>query len=166
MEVLACDITQHFKPSEEDERSTAAAEAVFEMLEADPAHDRKELFVTLVTQAMCAMAIYVDELQAEEGRRMLEQIAQGKEPPPNFHHIVHPRSNIFQKWKEFQSVMHGPELDFAARTPIARQLYYAGAAGIYAIIADKWPEIGTPAGGVFLEDLEIELANFATSIER
>lgn len=164
MEILACDLTQNFTPSQEKEHSDTAAEAVAELLSADPAQDKKELFLTLVTQALCAMTLYVEDLQAAEGAKILQQVAEGKEPPPNFHHLVHPRSNVWERWKSFCETVQGPEAKFATGTPLGRQIFYAGAAAMYGLIADKAPELGTPAGGLFMEDLEIELSNFAAAL--
>ena len=169
MEVLSRDALSELSNDQVDRLNTAAAEAVAELLAEDG--NRKRAFLMLVSQALSAMTAYVDEQQAEEGFKILQQVAEGKEPKPAFRNLVHPRSKIYQHWAVFEKeVLHrltvkmGLGILPTSTASVTRQIFYAGAASMYGLIADRWPEIGSPAGTELMEDLQIELHNYGRSV--
>lgn len=152
MDLLSKDAASELPPAQIDKINNEGADAVAELVAENG--NRKQVFLMLVSQALSAMTAYVDELQAEEGLKILQQVAQGNEPKPVFRNLVHPRSNVYQRWKVFYDTVISKEL------PTERKVFYAGAASMYGLIADRWPEIGSPAGTEFMEDLQIELQTY------
>lgn len=169
MELLSKDIIAGMPDAELDEVNRHAAEDVAELIAADP--DRKRLFLMLTTQALTAMTLYLEQIQAEEGARILQQVAEGKEPKPAFGHVVNPRAQIYRYWETFEKeVLHHLTIKMGlgilptSTGSVTRQIFYAGAAAVYGLIADQWPDIGTPQGCPLMEDLQIELESYERSL--
>jgi hypothetical protein len=161
MEVLAKEIREELDDEACELSGRDAATMLAALVPFYP--DNKRLFYSLVQQVMCAMDFYVEDLQAEEGRKILEQLAKGIEPLPNVRGIApNPYTNIYRAWLQFEKKCVNPQTSPGTRQS-ARGIFYSGAASLFRLITDHLPELTEQTGIEFLGCLETELDRFTNS---
>jgi len=162
MEVLIAEIGEEYEKTGQDPDAIAehCAHVVADLMPAYP--DTKRLFFDLVLQATTAMSLYLGDLQAEEGRKILEDLAKGIEPKPNVRTIANPYAVLFREWESFRRECF-PEKT-AAEIDSVRRIFYGGSLVMFRLIVDKLPDLSNSSGIAFLNCLENELERYRQTL--
>jgi len=162
MEVLIAEIGNEYEKTGQnpDEIADHCAHVVADLVPAYP--DKKRLFFDLVLQATTAMKLYLEDLQAEEGRKILENLAKGIEPKPSARTVPNPYAVLFREWETFRKECFPGKT--SAEIDAVRRIFYGGSLVMFRLIADMLPELGESSGVAFLNCLETELERYRQTL--